>query len=328
MKKLKLAILGDGGWGTTLSILLYNIGHNITMWSAFGEYAKVLDKERENRRFLPGTKIPNGIKITSNPRDIAGHDYCIIAVPCQYLRETLKKFVGIIKNPVISVIKGIENVSLKRSSEIIREVLGDVKLAVLSGPTIAYEVIRGVPTTCVVSSDDTEFAHKLQGVFSSERFRVYRSNDIVGVELGGALKNIIAIAAGIADGMGLGVNTKAAILTRGLVEISRLGVKMGAKKETFNGLSGVGDLATTCMSLHSRNRWFGEQIGKGKRTKDVLGETKMVVEGVATAKSAYELSKKLNVEMPITEQIYKVLYEGKNPQDAVSALMTRTPKSE
>ncbi|MCK4462721.1 MAG: NAD(P)-dependent glycerol-3-phosphate dehydrogenase [Candidatus Omnitrophica bacterium] len=324
----KVAIIGDGGWGTTLAVLLYYKGYNTTLWSAFSDYAEVLDKERENKKFLPGVKIPKNIRITSDLNTLEENDLYIIAVPCQYLRKTLKNFAGIIKRPVVSAVKGIENSSLKRPSEVITDVLGKLNLSVLSGPTIAYEVVRGIPTTCIISSEDNNTAYELQKIFSTEKFRVYTSNDIIGAELAGALKNIIAIAAGISDGMSFGVNTKAALLTRGLVEIARLGVEMGAGKDTFNGLSGVGDLATTCMSFHSRNRWFGEEIGKGKSLKKVLSETKMVIEGVATTKSAYELAKKYKVEMPITEQIYQVLYKGKNPKEAVRELMTRAPKSE
>jgi len=324
----RIAIIGDGGWGTTMAVALAKKGHSVTIWSAFSEHAREIDRIRENKRFLPGIKIPDAIKIKDDPRDLSRSDFHVLMVPCQYLRDTLKQFSGIIKGPVISGIKGIENSSLKRPSEMIREVFPDIPLTVLSGPTIAYEVARGVPTAAVVGSKDDKLARNIQEVFSTDRFRLYLSEDIVGVEMGGALKNIIAIAAGISDGMGFGANTKAALLTRGLVEIARLGVAMGARKETFNGLSGVGDLATTCMSSHSRNRWFGEEIGKGKLLQDVLGKTEMVVEGVATAKSAYNLAQKYKVDMPITAEIYKVLYEHKDPKIAVRELMTRTPKKE
>jgi len=328
MDKTKIAIIGDGGWGTTLAILFHNAGHKVGLWSVSKNYAKILDKTRINRKFLPGVKIPQDIEITSSEKALKGSDIYIIAIPCQFLRKSLKKFIGIIRGDTVSVVKGIENKNLKRPSEIISEVLDKIKLSVLSGPTIAYEVVRGMPATCVVASLYENLAQELQKIFSTDRFRVYTSSDIIGVETAGALKNIIAIAAGISDGLGFGINTKAAILTRGLVEIARLGVAMGAKKETFNGLSGVGDLATTCMSFHSRNRWLGEEIGKGAKLKEILKKTNMVVEGVATTRSAYELAKKYYVEMPITEQIYKVLYQGKNPKEAVRELMTRAPKGE
>lgn len=228
----------------------------------------------------------------------------------------------------VSVTKGIENKTLKLMNELIVEILGNIPLVMLSGPTIALEVANGVPTTIVAASSDIELARAVQTVFSTDRFRVYTNNDVVGVEVGGSIKNVIAIASGISDGLGFGTNTKAALLTRGLVEIVRLGVAMGAKPETHYGLSGLGDLATTCMSSYSRNRWLGEEIGKGKKLKDVLGETEMVVEGVATAKSAHELSGKYKVDMPITQEIYKVLYENKDPKIAVQDLMTRSPKEE
>jgi len=328
MSRKQIAVIGDGGWGTTLALLLNNKGYNCIIWSAFPEYAAVVDKTRENKKFLPGLKLPKGIAVTGDLERIKGADYYILAVPCQYLRGVLKKVRFIKDKPIVSVVKGIETSSLKQPSEIVREELGDVELAVLSGPTIAYEVVKGIPTTCVISSYDDRLARELQEIFSTENYRVYTTDDVIGVEIGGALKNIIAIAAGISDGMGFGTNTKAAILTRGLVEIARLGVKMGAKPETFMGLTGVGDLATTCMSEHSRNRCFGEAIGKGKSVKDVLARTKMVVEGVATTKSAYKLCRKYKVEMPIVEQIYKVIYERKKPRAAVRELMTRAKKSE
>lgn len=324
----KIAVIGDGGWGTCLAILLHDKGYDIILWSPFKDYAGILEKERENKKFLPGIAIPDGIKITPDPALLSGSDLYVVAVPCQFIGRTLAKFKGGIKKPVVSAAKGIENSSLKRPSEIIKDILGNVSLSVLSGPTIAYEVARRVPTTCVISSEDMAAARSLQEVFSTEYFRVYTSNDIIGVELAGALKNIIAIAAGISDGMGFGANTKAAILTRGLVEITRLGIAMGAEKETFMGLSGLGDLATTCMSFHSRNRWFGEEIGKGGKPESVLAKTTMVVEGYQTAKSAYELARRYSVEMPITEQIYRVLYEGRDAKSAVRELMTRAPKSE
>lgn len=332
MDKKKVGVIGDGGWGTTLAILLYNKGLDVALWSAFKDYKIVLNHKRENIKFLPGVQIPEEMTITDKAADLTGMDYYILAVPCQYMRTVLEMFllenVVDVRRPVISCIKGIENGTLAKPSEIIREILGKVQVAVLSGPTIAFEVARGIPTTCVISSQDKILARHLQVFFSTPLFRVYTSDDVTGVELGGALKNIIAIAAGLSDGMGFGVNTKSALLTRGLVEISRLGVKMGAKAETFHGLSGIGDLATTCMSEHSRNRWFGEEIGKGKKTQEILKATDAVVEGVATAKSAHELAKKHEVDMPITTEIYRVIYENKSPRDAVRDLMTRAPKEE
>jgi glycerol-3-phosphate dehydrogenase (NAD(P)+) len=229
---------------------------------------------------------------------------------------------------LVSVAKGIENTTLKRMSEVIDEILGPRQVAVLSGPTIALEVVNGVPTTAVIASKDRGLASELQGLFMTERFRIYTNDDVIGVELGGSLKNIIAIASGTLDALGFGTNSKAALLTRGIVEMARLGTAMGATRDTFYGLSGLGDLTTTCTSQYSRNRWFGEEIGRGRKMKDIVKETEMVVEGVATARSAYDLSKKYKVDMPIITEIYRVLYENKDPKQAIRDLMTRPSKTE
>ncbi len=332
MSKIQnICVIGDGGWGTTLGILLSKKGYNVTMWGAFPDYIETLKLKRENIKFLPGIKIPDEIYFTASMDEaLQGKELVILAIPSQFMRGVLAKIKthGFSGKIFVSVTKGIENNTLKRISEIITEILGLVPLVVLSGPTIAHEVASGVPTTIVASSNDPALARDVQDVFLTDRFRVYTNNDTLGVEIGGSLKNIIAIAAGASDALGFGTNAKAALLTRGLAEIVRLGVAMGAKKETFYGLSGLGDLTTTCISPYSRNRWLGEEIGKGKKLKDVLKETEMIVEGVATSKSAYELSKKYGVEMPITSEIYKVLYENKDPKKAVHDLMTRSPKGE
>jgi glycerol-3-phosphate dehydrogenase (NAD(P)+) len=332
MRKIRrIAVIGDGGWGTTLAILLSKKGFDVALWGVFPDYIAILKEARENKKFLPGVKIPEAVRITSDlGAALAKCDLTLLAVPSQYLRGivTMLKATGLRDMVFVSVTKGIENDTLKRMSEVVAEVLGDIPIAVLSGPTIALEVVNGVPTTAVASSLDIDIAKGVQDIFLTESFRVYANSDVVGVELGGALKNIIAIAAGITDGLGFGTNAKAALLTRGLVEIARLGAAMGAKRETFYGLSGLGDLTTTCISPYSRNRWLGEEIGRGKRLKDVLKETEMVVEGVATAQSAFELSKKYRVEMPITAEVYNVLYKNKNPKQAVRDLMTRSPKTE
>lgn len=327
----RICIIGDGGWGTTLAILLSRKGCGVTIWGAFPDYIEILRNNRENAKYLPGVKIPEAIKITSALDEaVAGKDIVILAIPSQFMRGTITrlKMCDLSNKIFVSVTKGIENKTLKRMSEVIEEVLGALPLAVLSGPTIALEVANGIPTTIVASSGDLGLAKRIQDTFMTERFRVYTNSDVTGVELGGALKNIIAIAAGASDAMGFGTNAKAALLTRGLAEMARLGVAMGAKRETFYGLSGLGDLMTTCISQYSRNRWLGEEIGKGKRLKDVLKETEMVVEGVATTKSAYELSKRYNVDMPVAQEIYRVLYENKDPKIAVRDLMTRSPKVE
>ena len=326
-----VAVIGDGGWGTTLAVLLSKKGYKASLWSAFPEYAEIVKKTRENVKFLPGIKIPPGVNITHSLADaLKSNDLVVLAVPSQFMRGVLAKLKDedLSGKRFVSVTKGIENGSLKRMSEVIYECLGKKQLAVLSGPTIATEVAGLSPTTAVVASEDDELANDIRDLFMTERFRLYTSKDILGVELAGSLKNIIAIAAGIIDGMGYGTNAKAALLTRGLVEMARLGEAMGGKRETFYGLSGLGDLATTCVSHHSRNRWLGEEIGKGKKLNDIMKETDMVVEGVATAKAAYELAKRHKVEMPITTEVYKVLYENKDPEIAVRDLMTRAPKSE
>ena len=326
-----ICIIGDGGWGTTLAILLSGKGFDVSIWGAFPDYIEILKSSRENIKFLPGIKIPNAVKLTHLLGEaLRDKEVVVLAVPSQFMRGVLYllKMEELSGKKFVSVTKGIENKTLKRMSGVIYEVLGKETLAVLSGPTIALEVANGAPTTAVSASDELEMAEEIQDIFMTDRFRVYTSSDVIGVELGGSLKNIIAIAAGVTDALGFGTNAKAALLTRGLVEITRLGMAMGARKETFYGLSGLGDLTTTCISQYSRNRWLGEEIGKGKKLKDVLKETDMVVEGVATAKSAYDLSKKYNVEMPITSEIHKVLYENKEPKKAVHDLMTRSPKME
>lgn len=328
----KIAVIGDGGWGTTLAIHLYKKGFSVSLWSAFEEYAKLLDKKRENIKFLPGIKIPKTIEI-SNSFKLTTKDasLIIVAVPSQYLRDVLLKFrleINPVKYVFLSVIKGIENKTMRRMSEVICEALGKVKLAVLSGPTIAREIALEVPSAAVVSSESKSTAEKIQAIMMSDYFRIYTNYDIIGVELGGALKNIIAIACGISDGMGCGTNTKAAILTRGLAEMARIGVALGAKKETFWGLSGLGDLVTTCASPLSRNRFVGEEIGRGKKVKDILGGMEMVAEGVKTCDAVYRLMRKKEIDAPITEQVYKVLYEDKKPATAVGDLMRRKKKEE
>ena len=327
-----ITVLGDGGWGTTLAIHLAKKGYHVRLWGAFADYVKVLEKTRENKKFLPGIKIPANISILSDiSKACSGAELVLLTVPSQHMRSVLmqlRRNPDVKKAVLLSAAKGIEKETHKRMAELIKELLGASKIAVLSGPSIAYEAARDIPTTAVIASPDKALSKELQDIFTTDKFRIYTSDDLVGVELGGALKNIVAIAAGIGDGLGLGTNAKAATLTRGLAEMARLGVAMGAKSQTFSGLTGIGDLVTTCISPHGRNRWFGEELGKGKKTKDILGQTEMVVEGVATTKSAYELAKKYKVDMPITNQVYEVIYNSKDPKQAVHDLMTRTPKAE
>ncbi|MDD5561390.1 MAG: NAD(P)-dependent glycerol-3-phosphate dehydrogenase [Candidatus Omnitrophica bacterium] len=331
MNNPRILVLGDGGWGTTLAILLCAKGYPVTLWSAFKDYARQMAKSRLNPKFLPGIKIPREIQISSDiEAALAGKNIIILAVPSQYARSVLNKIRGRFARDAVflSVTKGIEIGSSKRISEIIHATLGPVKFAVLSGPTIAQEVALGIPTTIVAAAHDKKTRKTIQKIFNTERFRVYTNPDVIGVELGGSLKNVVAIACGVSDGLGFGTNTKAAILARGLAEISRLGKAMGARLETFSGISGLGDLVTTCISRQSRNRFVGEQIGKGKRLKQICKNMQMVAEGISTAKSAYALSLKYKVDMPITKEVYRLLYQNKSPRQVVKDLMTRKSKEE
>jgi len=331
-KQGRIAVLGDGGWGTTLAIHLHHKGYGVTLWGAFDSYITYLKKNRINTKFLPGIKIPRGLNITSDIEGaLSDKDVVILAIPSQYMRSILRRakpYIDRHNSILVSVTKGIENKTQMRMSEVISDELGRVKLGVLSGPTIAHELAKGMPTAAVIASSLDEVRHYLQNIFISDRFRIYGNDDVIGVELGGSLKNIIAIACGISDGLGFGTNTKAALLSRGLVEISRLGVALGAKANTFSGISGLGDLVTTCISPYSRNRYVGEQIGKGKKLKQVIAHMQMIAEGVPTAKSAYELSIRHKVDMPIIKEVHSVLYKNKNPLQAVEDLMTREKKAE
>jgi glycerol-3-phosphate dehydrogenase (NAD(P)+) len=331
---MNICVLGAGGWGTALAILLHNNKHKVTLWEFEKEYAHTLDEFRENFYYLPKVIIPKEIIVT-NDIDVAVYkkDIILISTPTQYIRHVIEtiRHVDFTDRIILSVSKGIENDTLMTVSNIFLDVFNKIRkrnIVVLSGPSHAEEVARNIPTAVVAASLDIQNAAKIQKTFSNKFFRVYRSTDMQGVELGGALKNVIAIAAGIADGAGFGDNTKAAIMTRGIREITRLGMKLGAYEPTFFGLSGIGDLIVTCASKLSRNRYVGEEIGKGKKLKDVIADMKMVAEGVATTKSTYELAQKLHVELPILEQVYRVLFTGKNPYKATEILMTRNLKTE
>lgn len=333
--QVQIGVLGAGSWGTALAILLYSNGHRVSLWEFREEAAQRLSHIRENLEFLPGVALPKGIEITSNLEQVvAGKDVIVVAVPSHVVRSVIQRLPAFSpeKAPIIvNVAKGIENDTLLRMSEVIGENIQGVpreKIATLSGPSHAEEVSRQIPTAIVAASISMTTAEYVQHVFLNNYFRVYRSQDLVGVELGGSLKNIIAVAAGICDGAGFGDNTKAALQPRGLVEMARLGVKMGAERMTFAGLSGMGDLIVTCMSRHSRNRYLGEQIGKGRKLQEVLDEMVMVAEGVKTTRSAFQLSQKYGIEMPIAEQVYKILFEDQNPKEAMYELMLRNPKEE
>jgi len=330
-QKVRTAILGDGGWGTALSVLLARKGQSVTLWSAFPDYAKVIKEKKENVKFLPGVPIPAAVNVTSDLEGaIRQNDVLVFAIPTQYMRNVLYKlspdsFKG---KTLVSVAKGIEKKTLLRPSEIISHHLPGVNLAVLSGPSHAEEVARNIPTCVVVASGSRDVSRFIQDAFMETRFRIYTSDDVMGVELGGALKNVVALAAGICDGLKFGSNTKSALLTRGLFEITKLGIHMGANPNTFFGLSGLGDLVTTCISEFGRNRRVGELLGQGKKLSEILAGMEMVAEGVDTTRSAKELAVKYNVEMPIVTEIHKVLFEDKDPLEAVDDLMMRDPKME
>jgi glycerol-3-phosphate dehydrogenase (NAD(P)+) len=327
-----ILIIGDGGWGTALALLLEkNNKAKVKIWSAFPENAENFNKHRENTLFLPGVKIPETIRFITEPEKAVDEiDLAVFAVPSRFLSQVLPKFSKIIPHNagLVSVIKGFDPQYETRISETITREFTHHSVAVLSGPSHAEEVARGVPTAVVLASSDNSFARKMQTLFSTATFRIYTSSDVCGVELGGALKNIIAIAAGISDGLGFGDNTKAALLTRGLAEIIRLGVALDAEQSTFSGLSGIGDLVVTCTSRWSRNRSLGERIGKGENIKQIFSSTKQVAEGATTCLTARKIARKFSIPLPITEEVYSVIYENKKPMDAVSALLNRELKPE
>lgn len=326
----KIGIIGAGTWGTALGLLLYGNRHQVTLWSAFEEDARYLDQKREHRN-LPGVYLPEEMEFTSSmERAMEDKEVLVLAVPSIYVRSTARTMAPFLRDGqvVVNVAKGIEEDSLSTLSQVAQEELGRASIAVLSGPSHAEEVSRGVPTTCVVGAGSRRLAESLQNLFMSPAFRVYISPDVLGIELGGALKNVIALAAGIADGLEYGDNTKAALITRGIHEIARLGMKMGGKFETFSGLSGIGDLIVTCASMHSRNRRAGILIGQGYSMEEAMREVDMVVEGVYSAKAALKLAGKYQVAMPIVEQVNQVLFEGKDPALGVRELMMRDKTSE
>lgn len=326
----KIGIMGAGTWGTALGLLLCNNGHQVTMWSAFEEEVKNLREKREHPN-LPGILLPETMEFTASVEEaMRDKEVLVMAVPSIYVRSTAASMVPWCREGqvIVDVAKGIEESTLMTLSQIIEEELPGARVAVLSGPSHAEEVSRGIPTTCVIGAREKELALTLQNLFMSPAFRVYISPDVRGIELGGSLKNVIALAAGIADGLGYGDNTKAALITRGIHEVARLGIKMGGRFETFGGLSGIGDLIVTCASMHSRNRRAGILIGKGYSMDEAMKEVKMVVEGVYSAKAARLLAERYQVDMPIVEQVNQVLFEGKDPAAAVMELMMRDKTSE
>lgn len=331
----KIAVLGAGSWGIAVSVLLHRNNYKISLWEFLEEDCKRLNLLREHPDKLPGIKIPADIEITNDlKKAVSDSEAIVFVMPSPYVRQTAHSLADIIPGQakfIVNLAKGIECNTLCRMSEVLLQELPDRfhdRIATLSGPSHAEEVSRSIPTTIVAASVNLAVAEMVQQVFNNSVFRVYTSTDLIGVELGGSLKNVIAIAAGIINGLGLGDNTIGALMTRGLAEMVRLGRKMGADPMTFAGLSGIGDLITTCTSRHSRNRYVGEQLGKGRKIEEILSSMKMVAEGVNTTRSAYRLAEKHGVEMPITTEVYNILFADKDPRIALYGLMTRSPKPE
>ena len=330
---MKITVLSDGAWGTALASVLLRNGHDVTMWGPFPEYLAEMEQSRENTRFLPGVKLDDRLKFDGDmKRAVADASVILLAVPTRFLRsvlEQLKECFNPAKQTIYNVAKGIEVDTWMRPDELIFSILGECRFVVISGPSHAEEVIRRKPTAVVAASTFPGAAELAQDLFMNEEFRVYTSDDVIGVEMGGAVKNVMSIAAGIIDGMQLGDNPKAAMMTRAVTEMSRLGSALGGKAETFAGLSGLGDLIVTCTSGHSRNRHVGEALGRGEKLPDILKDMGMIVaEGVDTTRGVCALAHRVGVEVPIAEQIFAILYEGLEPKYAIRNLMTRSAKSE
>jgi glycerol-3-phosphate dehydrogenase (NAD(P)+) len=327
----KIAFLGGGSFGTALSIMLAKKGVLVKVWDRNKSVVDDINVKKENIRYLHGSVVPIGVEASTDIKEVViDSEYIVLAVPSHVIRSLCKDIKEIVNKDqiIISIAKGIEAESGKRLSQVINEELPDNPIVILSGPSHAEEVAQDIPTTVVVTSENMEYAEKVQDLFMTNKFRIYTNEDIIGVEIGGAVKNIIALAAGVSDGIGYGDNTKAALMTRGMSEIVRMGTKLGGKKETFAGLTGMGDLIVTCTSMHSRNRRAGMLIGKGSTADEATKEIGMVVEGIKACKAFYGLKEKLGVSMPITDVLYKVIFEGKEPKYGVYELMTRDKKSE
>lgn len=324
-----IVIVGPGGWGTALAVMAHRNGHQVTMWGPFEQELESIRRYGEHRKLLPGIPVAPDITLTTDLQVAAEADLVLLTVPSFAIQQTAEKLRPILPKGalLVNAAKGIDQQTHKRFSQILSEMLPQARVTVLSGPSHAEEVARGIPTTVVAASTDMQAAEEVQDALMNPEFRIYVNDDVIGVELGGALKNVIALAAGICDGLGMGDNTKAALMTRGLSEIARLGVVMGAKPETFAGLSGMGDLMVTCSSMHSRNRRAGIAIGKGIPPEEAIRQTG-TVEGYLAAKTAWELSQKYGVDMPITEQCYRVCYQGKSPRESLMELMARPKRHE
>ena len=327
----KIAIMGDGGWGTALALVLAKNGKHVRLWGPFSDYLDEIRSTGENKKFLPGVKMPAELEwVADRAAAVAGADVIVIAVPSKFYRATLSTFAGLLPREalVVSVTKGLDRETGHRMTQVAREILHHAPIAALSGPSHAEEVARGIPTAVTIACTDHDRAVALQKVFSNAAFRVYTSADVAGVELGGARKNVIAIAAGVCDGIGYGDNTKAALMTRGLAEMTRLGGALGAHLGTFAGLSGLGDLIVTCTSRHSRNRMVGERLGRGESIKQILDSMAQVAEGVWTCATALDVARQQAVRAPITEEVCAVINDGKDPREAVQSLLTRALRPE
>lgn len=328
---MKIAVIGDGGWGTANAMLLAGYGHDVTLWGAFPEYIEEMKKTRRNEKFLKGVTLPDNLKLTGDRAEaVNGAEVVVLAPPSKFFTSVVESFKGLITSEmlVVSITKGLCEKTNRRMTDLGEKILGTGPIVALAGPTHAEEVSRGIPTAIVAACTDAEKARKVQEVWSGPLFRVYTSSDPVGVEIGGAVKNVLAIAVGCSDGMGFGDNTRAALITRGLVEMKRFVLAYGGMEETLNGLAGIGDLIVTCTSKHSRNHSVGERLGKGEKIADILGSMQMVAEGVWNAKVVHEIAKKLGVEMPICDLVYALCYKNFDAKDAVVAMMTRELKSE
>lgn len=328
--KQRAMVIGDGGWGTALAMVLHDTGHDVTVWGPFPDTINAICSAGENTAFLPGVPLPSEIVWTADPAAAEDAELAVLAVPTQYFEDVMTRFAKRIPKTcrVVSVAKGLSEQGHERMSQVAERVLDHAPVAALSGPSHAEEVARHMPTAVTVGCMDADIATAIQTAFASNHFRVYTSSDVMGVELGGALKNVIAIAVGVSDGLGFGDNTRAALITRGLAEISRLGTGMGASPLTFAGLSGMGDLVVTCTSRLSRNRAVGERIGHGESIDDILGSMQQVAEGVRNARCAQALAQSLDIDVPITDQVCAMLHEGRSPHDAVTSLLSRDVKPE
>ena len=328
---MKITVIGDGGWGTANAMLLAGYGHDVTLWGAFPEYIEEMRRTRKNEKFLKGVTLPDNLNLESDrAKAVAGAEVVVLAPPSKYFTSVVEGFKGLITKDmlVVSITKGLCEKTNRRMTDLGAEILGTGPLVALAGPTHAEEVSRGIPTAIVAACEDAAKAKRVQEIWSGPKFRVYTSSDPVGVEIGGAVKNVLAISVGCSDGMGFGDNTRAALITRGLVEMKRFVLAYGGSEETLNGLAGIGDLIVTCTSVHSRNHSVGERLGKGEKIADILGSMQMVAEGVWNSKVVHEIAKKLGVEMPICEMVYAICYKGLPAADAAKAVMERRLKAE